>query len=162
MHLGLGSNLGERRGFLNSACDQLCSGTLSEFRTSAIYESEPLLKMPQPKYLNMVVRGLTQLSPEELMKKCQQIENNLGRIRKERWGSRIIDIDILSYGDKIVNADNLTIPHPEIKNRGFVLLPLLELSPEWKDPKFGTCIKKLWEKWFQSKTSDVPIKLMKM
>lgn len=156
MHLGLGSNLGDRMDFLYSACDQLRSETLREFRASAIYESEPLLKMPQPKYLNMVVRGLTDLSYFELIKKCQQIENRLGRIRKERWDSRNIDIDILSYGNEIVDTENLTIPHPEMENRSFVLMPLLELSPEWAHPKNGNDIKILWENWLQSNDGEVP------
>ena len=114
MHLGLGSNLGDRKELLNMACNQLRSETIMKFRASSIYESEPLLKMPQPKFFNMVVCGLTVLSPPELLKKCQQIEISSGRIRRERWGSREIDIDILSYGSRIIDNDELEIPHPEI------------------------------------------------
>ena len=147
VHLGLGSNLGDRKEFLSMACNHLCSEALSEFRASSIYESEPLLKMPQPKYLNMVVCGLTVLSPLELLKKCQQIEHICGRIPRYRWGPREIDIDILSYGKRIIEKDDLVIPHPEIVNRSFVLIPMLELSPEWLHPKTGITIKKLWKKW---------------
>ena len=147
VHLGLGSNLGDRKEFLSMACDHLCSEVIREFRASSIYESEPLLKKQQPKYFNMVVCGLTVLSPKELLKKCQQIEISSGRIRRERWGSREIDIDILSYGSRIIDIDDLVIPHPEIGNRSFVLIPMLELSPEWLHPKKGITIKELWENW---------------
>ena len=147
VHLGLGSNLGDRKEFLSMACNHLRSEAIREFRASSIYESEPLLKMPQPKYFNMVVCGLTVLSPQELLKKCQQIEIRSGRIRRERWGSREIDIDILSYGSRIIDNDDLLIPHPEIENRSFVLMPMLELSPEWLHPETGITIKELWENW---------------
>ena len=147
MHLGLGSNLGDRKDFLSMAYNHLCSEAIREFRASSIYESEPLLKMPQPKYFNMVICGLTVLSPPELLKKCQQIEISLGRIRRERWGSREIDIDILSYGSRIIDNGDLLIPHPEIENRSFVLMPMLELSPEWLHPETGIKIKALWDNW---------------
>ena len=147
VYLGLGSNLGDRKKFLSMACNHLRSETIREFRTSSIYESEPLLKMSQPKYLNMVVCGFTVLSPNELLKKCQQIELILGRIRREHWGSREIDIDILSYGSRIIEKDDLVIPHPEIENRSFVLMPILELSPEWMHPEKGITIRELWKKW---------------
>ncbi len=147
VYLGLGSNLGDRKEFLSMACDYLSSGVIKGLRASSIYESEPLLKMQQPKYFNMVVCGLTALSPHKLLKKCQQIELILGRIRRERWGSREIDIDILSYGSRIFNEENLVIPHPEIEDRSFVLMPMLELSPEWLHPEKGITIKELWENW---------------
>ena len=147
VHLGLGSNLGDRKEFLSMACDHLCSEVIREFRASSIYESEPLLKKQQPKYFNMVVCGLTVLSPRKLLKKCQKIELILGRIQREHWGSREIDIDILSYGNRIINKENLVIPHPEIENRSFVLMPMLELSPEWLHPEKGITIKELWENW---------------
>ena len=145
VHLGLGSNLGDRKEFLSMACNQLRSEAVREFRESSIYESEPLLKMPQPKYFNMVVCGLTFLSPQKLLKKCQQIEISSGRIRRKRWGSREIDIDILSYGSRVIDKDDLVIPHPEIENRSFVLMPMLELSPEWLHPRTGITIKAIWE-----------------
>ena len=147
VHLGLGSNLGDRKEFLSEACNHLRSEAIRELCVSSIYESEPLLKMPQPKYFNMVVCGLTVLSPQELLKKCQQIEISSGRIRRERWGSREIDIDVISYGSRIIDNDDLVIPHPEIENRSFVLMPMSELSPEWLHPETGITIKELWENW---------------
>ena len=156
MHLGLGSNLGNRLDFLNQACRELSAVTFRDFRSSAIYESEPLLKMKQPKYYNQVVCGLTDLSPVELVVKCQQIENMLGRVRKERWGSRNIDLDILSYGNEIVDNKKLKIPHPEMEKRSFVLLPLLELSPNWVHPESGTSISMLWENWLKTNDEELP------
>ena len=157
VHLGLGSNLGDRKEYLSMAYNQLRSEALREFRASSIYESEPLLKMPQPKYLNMVVCGLTIFSPQELLKKCQQIEISLGRVHRERWGCREIDIDILSYGNRIIHNDDLVIPHPEIENRSFVLMPMLELSPEWLHPETGITIKELWENWLLKHKGQVPL-----
>ena len=157
VHLGLGSNLGDRKEYLSMAYNQLRSEALREFRASSIYESEPLLKMPQPKYLNMVVCGLTIFSPQELLKKCQQIEISLGRVHRERWGCREIDIDILSYGSRIIDNDDLVIPHPEIQNRSFVLMPMLELNPEWLHPETGITIKELWENWLLKHGGQEPL-----
>ena len=156
VHLGLGSNLGNRQNTLNQAFVELESLPLLQFRVSPIYESEPLLKMLQPKYLNMVICGLTELSPLELLKKCQQIENRLGRVRDKHWGSRTIDIDILSYGEECIETEILKIPHPGIEKRSFVLVPLLELSPEWVHPKTGIGILKLWEEWLQTNEEKLP------
>ena len=156
VHLGLGSNLGNRLDFLNQACRELSVVTFRDFRASSIYESEPLLKMDQPNYYNQVVCGLTELSPVELVIKCQQIENMLGRVRKERWGPRNIDLDILSYGNEIVDNEKLKVPHPEIEKRSFVLLPLLELSPDWLHPESGTSIRMLWENWLKTNDEELP------
>ena len=156
VHLGLGSNLGNRQDTLKQACVELESLPLLQFSVSPIYESEPLLKMPQPKYLNMVVCGLTELSPLELLKKCQQIENRLGRVRKEHWDSRTVDIDILAYGEECIDSEILKIPHPEMEKRNFVLLPLLELSPELVHPKTGISIRKLWEEQLQKNDKELP------
>ena len=157
VHLGLGSNLGGRKEFLSMACNYLSSQVITGFRASSIYESEPLLKMKQSKYFNMVVCGLTVLSPKDLLKKCQQIEISVGRVRRERWGSREIDIDILSYGNRTIKKDNLVIPHPEIENRSFVLMPMLELSPEWLHPENGITVKELWKNWLLKYGGQEPL-----
>ena len=159
VHLGLGSNLGNRQAFLNQTCSKLSAVTLQNFRSSEIYESEPLLKMKQPNYFNQVVCGWTELTPVELLEKCQQIETQLGRIRKEHWGSRKIDLDILSYGKDIVDTERIKIPHPEMEKRSFVLLPLLELSPDWVHPKSGKSIQILWENWLKTNNEELPLVL---
>ena len=159
VHLGLGSNLGNRQAFLNQACSKLSAATLLNFLSSEIYESEPLLKMKQPNYFNQVVCGWTELTPVELLEKCQQIETQLGRVRKEHWGSRKIDLDILSYGKDIVDTERIKIPHPEMEKRSFVLLPLLELSPDWVHPKSGKGIQILWENWLKTNNEELPLVL---
>ena len=115
--------------------------------------------MKQPNYYNIVVCGFTQLNPFQLLEKCQQIEKKLGRVKSEKWGSRNIDLDILSYGNKIINTKNLNIPHPEIEKRSFVLLPLLELSPDWVHPKSGKSIQILWENWLKTNNEELPLVL---
>ena len=159
VHLGLGSNLGNRQAFLNQACSKLSAATLQNLRSSEIYESEPLLKMKQSNYFNQVVCGWTELTPVELLEKCQQIETQLGRVRKEHWGSRKIDLDILSYGKDIVDTERIKIPHPEMEKRSFVLLPLLELSPDWVHPKSGKSIQILWENWLKTNNEELPLVL---
>ena len=105
---------------------------------------------------------MTVLSPKDLLKKCQQIEISSGRIPRERWGSREIDIDILSYGSRIIDKDDLIIPHPEIENRSFVLMPMLELNPKWLHPEKGIRIKDLWENWLLNHEgqNNLPVKII--
>ncbi|MEC9219411.1 MAG: 2-amino-4-hydroxy-6-hydroxymethyldihydropteridine diphosphokinase, partial [SAR324 cluster bacterium] len=91
-----------------------------------------------------------------LLKKCQQIEKRLGRVRNEHWGSRTIDIDILSYGEECIDTEILKIPHPEMEKRIFVLVALLELSPELVHPKTGISFRKLWEERLQTNDEKLP------
>jgi len=156
VYLGLGSNLGNRLDNLNQACAELESLPLQQFRVSSIYESEPLLKMQQPKYLNMIVCGFTVLSPLKLLQKCLQIETRLGRIRQTHWGSRTIDLDILAYGEDIIDVEKLKIPHPELEKRSFVLLPLKELNQDWVHPKTGVSIQMLLEDWLKTNEDGLP------
>lgn len=156
VHLSLGSNLGNKLSFLNEACNELESELLKDFRVSTIFESKPLLKMKQPNYFNIVVCGLTNLSPFELLNKCHFIEDRLGRVRSKKWDSRTIDLDILSYGNEIIDTEILKIPHPEIENRNFVLIPLLELSPNWIHPVLGIDIKMLCERLQNINGEDLP------
>ena len=159
VHLSLGSNLGNRRNFLNQACKELHLKFLKNFRVSSIFESEPLLKMKQPNYYNIVISGSTKLDPLIFLRNCQQIEKNLGRIRLEKWGARNIDLDILSFGEKIIETKELKIPHPEIEKRSFVILPLLEISPTWIHPTKGIGIKEIWENWEITSKENHPKKL---
>ena len=104
---------------------------------SSFYQSRPLLDMPGPNYLNVVCKIETELSAYDLLDFCQEIEENQYRVREVKWGSRTIDLDILLYGDQIFATKRLTIPHPEMINRAFVLLPLFEIEPELKLPLLG-------------------------
>ena len=103
-------------------------------QTSALYQTAPWGKANQPDFLNQAVRLETELDPEELLGVILQIEAEIGRVRKEKWGARVIDIDILHFGDKVFQTQRLTIPHPLMHERRFSLLPLLEVDPGWIHP----------------------------
>lgn len=130
-YLGLGSNLGDRAKFLSDAIRLL--RTLAGVRvtaTSPIYNTTPVGVVGQPNYLNLVAGIETDLPPASLLAACQGIENALGRTRDVRWGPRTLDIDILCYGDLVSAEPVLTLPHPRLAERAFVLVPLATLAPE--------------------------------
>ena len=136
--LGLGSNLGERLDNLQRAVDLLAGAPVVRVvASSRVWETDPLGGPDQPEFLNAVLRIETSLSAQELLAVCNRVEADLGRVREQRWGPRTIDVDILLFGDETV-ADTeveaghaeLSIPHPRMLERAFVLLPLLELEPD--------------------------------
>lgn len=131
-HLGLGSNLGDRLVTLESAIWSLDeSDGIAVTDVSGIYETDAWGPIEQDAYLNAVVEVATTLSPRELLVEVQAIEQAFGRDRdrEERWGPRPLDIDILLYGDEVVDEPDLVIPHPRIGERAFVLVPLMEVMP---------------------------------
>lgn len=138
VYLSLGSNLGSREQNLTSAVQEL-GRILSKIRCSSIYETRPMYVEEQPKFLNMVVAGLCSLQPPELLQHILALELQMGRDRSNYTpkGPRIIDIDILLYGRRIIKQEDLRIPHPHMKERQFVLTPLLELEPDVQDPETG-------------------------
>jgi 2-amino-4-hydroxy-6-hydroxymethyldihydropteridine diphosphokinase len=125
----MGSNLGDRLGHLQAAVKALSAHGLEPGAVSSVYESDAL-GPPQPDYLNAVVAVSTLLTPRELLQTLKAIEAELGRHNTERWGPREIDLDLLLYGDEMLEEDGLTVPHPEMTKRSFVLLPLLEVAPD--------------------------------
>ena len=128
-HLLIGGNLGDRKNNLLTAIsliNEQC-GTLT--RSSSIYETEPWGKTDQPSFLNQALEISTSLNARQLMRKILKIEKEMGRVRKEKLGPRIIDIDILLYENEIHDLRFLKIPHPEMHNRRFVLVPLAEIDP---------------------------------
>lgn len=125
--LGLGGNLGDRREAMRSALTEI-RAVIDDVRVSSLYESTPWGVTDQPVFLNAVVRGRTSLEPLELLDAMQAIENELGRVREQRWGPRLIDIDILLYGSDVVDEPRLQVPHPYMTQRGFVLRPLADLA----------------------------------
>jgi 2-amino-4-hydroxy-6-hydroxymethyldihydropteridine diphosphokinase len=130
----LGSNLGDRADNLNRG-RTLTEKEIGVIRkTSAIYETAAWGKLDQPDFLNQVVRLSSSLSPGELLSKIQSIEKLIGRTRQEKWGERIIDIDILYFGDQLINSSSLVVPHPYLQERRFALVPLAEISPEFIHP----------------------------
>jgi len=129
--LGLGSNLGDRLANLQAAVDALqAEPGLRVAASSRVWETTPVGGPPQPDYLNAVVRIETDLSARDLLDVARRVESRLGRIRKERWGARTIDVDVLLHDDDQIDEPDLVVPHPRMKERAFVLLPLLELEPD--------------------------------
>lgn len=129
--LGLGSNLGRRAHMLSAALEALAARKgLECVVTSSVYETDPVGITDQPPFLNMVAHFRCALSPEALLDALQELERKLKRIRTRRWGPRTIDVDVLLLGDLRIETERLTVPHPEMTKRQFVLVPLAELSPE--------------------------------
>jgi 2-amino-4-hydroxy-6-hydroxymethyldihydropteridine diphosphokinase len=129
-YLSLGSNMGDRESLLRQAVDKLNDvAGIQVLRCSALYETEPVGYTEQAPFLNAVVEIKCSLSIEQLLTVCMEIEQALGRKRITRWGPRTIDIDILLFADLCVSLPHLTIPHPRISERMFVLMPLAEVNP---------------------------------
>jgi 2-amino-4-hydroxy-6-hydroxymethyldihydropteridine diphosphokinase len=132
--IALGSNLGDRLANLQRAVELLESrGGIRLLRASRVYETDPV-GPPQPDYLNAVLEVETPLPPGRLLEEAQAVEGELGRVRGERWGPRVIDVDLLTYGDEHVDEPGLEIPHPRMHERAFVLVPLLELTADPRLP----------------------------
>ena len=133
--LGLGSNLGNRAGYLEDALQSLdahqCIRILAR---SSMYDTDPVGEIAQPNFLNMVVEIETSLPPPELLELCLTIEESNGRVRSVKWGPRTLDIDILFYSNKIIEIDGLRIPHPEAHRRLFVVKPMAEIAEPLNHP----------------------------
>lgn len=130
-YLGLGSNLADRLENLQRAVDLLDEHEgLHLLRSSRVYETEPVGGPEQPDFLNAVIEVDTERSPRELLGACLEVEVAMGRIREERWGPRPIDVDLLTYGDLVLDEPDLVLPHPRMHERAFVLVPLTELCPD--------------------------------
>lgn len=145
VYLSLGSNLGDRERLLERALAKLDAAGLRLLRVSSVYETEPLERRGQPWFLNMVVEAETELFPRVLLMRIRRIEVELGRRRLAPKGPRPIDIDVLLYGDAVIRTPELTIPHPRMSERRFVLEPLAELAPELRHPLDGRPIRELLE-----------------
>lgn len=142
IYLSLGSNVGDREAYLETAKDMLPPGVLIE-EESSIYETEPWGYTDQPDFLNQVLRGWTSLQPQELLSYLKEVERRMGRKESFKYGPRIIDIDILFYGQETYQDENLEIPHPRLLERAFVLVPLAEIAPEERHPVHGRKIEDL-------------------
>ncbi len=130
----LGSNIGDRSAQLELAIKLIEKDIGDVTLKSKIYETAPWGKSDQPHFLNQALQIESQLSPNELLFKVQSIEHNLGRTRIEKWAERIIDIDIIYFGNELINTTDLVIPHPHLAERKFALIPLVEISPEFIHP----------------------------
>ena len=128
-YIGLGSNMKSPKRQIESAIKSIEEmATIQVLKVSSLYKSKPIGPQNQDDYINAVAKIGTDLMPYELLECMQSIENKQGRIRKERWGPRTLDLDILMFGDEIIKDDKLTIPHLDIENRSFVLAPLAEID----------------------------------
>lgn len=133
--IALGSNLGESQTILESALHQLDRAEGIELiRRSSWYRTAPV-GPPQPDYLNGCATLRTRQSPERLLQTLLDIERQFGRVRRERWGARTLDLDLLLYDDVILDTPFLQLPHPRMTERAFVLVPLAEIAPDWLEPK---------------------------
>ncbi len=142
-YLGLGSNLGDREQALQAAIDALKAPDLRVLRLSPVYETEPVDVPGQPWFLNLVAEVETSLFPRQLLARTSKTEQKLGRRRLVAKGPRIIDIDILFYGNAVVSTAELTVPHPRFAERRFVLAPMADLAPGFRDPLTGRTITEL-------------------
>ena len=134
VYLSLGSNIGDREAMLHRALEALNAAGIAVTRTSSLYETEPQDLLHQPWFLNLVAECQTELFPLQLLRRVKKIEAEMGRTRSIAKGPRTIDIDILFYGSFIVQTPELTIPHPRLGERRFVLAPMAELAPDLRDP----------------------------
>lgn len=129
--LGLGSNVGDKRRNIARALESMATeGILRNIETSRLYRTEPWGPVEQDWYVNACAVGLTNLDPVKLLARLKALETALGRVETIRWGPRVIDIDVLYYGELRLETPALRLPHPELLNRGFVLVPLAELRPD--------------------------------
>ncbi len=148
VYIGLGSNKGDRVGFVQQATSLL--GAMEDFkliRSSSLYETQPWLEKDTTWFINAIIEAKTSLSPADLLKECQRIENQLGRNRQieGHHGDRTIDIDILFYGKDLIEEENLTIPHKFFHKRAFTLVPMLELNPNFVHPQLEKSVEDLYD-----------------
>lgn len=148
VYIALGANLGDRERNLRNAYEYMgVSEDIHPLKISRFYETAPFGGPPQPMFLNAALELQTSLTPHQLLEKLQHIELRMGRIRKEKWGPRIIDIDILLFGDRIVEDDQLKIPHPLMHERIFVLEPLVEIAPDMVHPILKKTILQIYQEF---------------
>lgn len=141
--IALGSNLGKSEQILTNAItviDQ--SPSFQVMARSHFYRTAPV-GPPQPDYINACITIDTSLSPRQLLNQLLGIENQFGRVRKERWGARSLDLDLIFYGDRIIDAPKLSVPHPRLQERAFVLIPLMEIAPQWQHPALKQTVKQM-------------------
>lgn len=134
--IGIGSNVGDRRDFCRRAVDEVRGASgINVRKVSSLYETSPIGGPPQRSFVNLVLQADTELDPHKLLETVKGIESKLGREPSDiHWGPRVVDLDILTFGDEKISEPDLEVPHPRMTQRRFVLVPLLEIDPEASDP----------------------------
>lgn len=144
VYLALGSNMGDRAANI-AAAEGLISKTIGKIvKKSHLYETQPWGNTDQESFLNQVIMVNTMLDPRGLLDKIAKIDRELGRERREKWGPRTIDVDILFYGKRVIRDKGLEIPHPQLHKRAFVLVPLMEIAPDLEHPVLKQQIDELY------------------
>jgi 2-amino-4-hydroxy-6-hydroxymethyldihydropteridine diphosphokinase len=142
--VALGSNLGDRRAHLEYAVSRL-QALLQDPRVSSFVETEPVGTEGQPLFLNGAMVGRCDCQPREFLQSLMLIERERGRERSTRWAARTLDLDLILFGNRILNEPDLVIPHPRFRERVFVLQPLADIAPELVDPITGRTVEALWK-----------------
>ena len=146
VYLGLGSNKGERISYIEKAIEEISRLPATNITViSGIYETEPWGNIEQEDYLNAVIGIQTELNAEDLLKELKSIEKFIGRKENKKWSEREIDIDLLFYGNEIIDKDHMKVPHRQIENRRFVLVPMNEIAPGFMHPVFKKNISQMLE-----------------
>lgn len=144
--VGIGSNEGDRLGFVKRGLGLLIADPDIELAAvSSLYDTEPFGVLEQPRFLNLVVGFDTTLGTEAFMHRLAAVEDRCGRIRREPWGPRTLDLDLLMFGDAVVDTDVLTLPHPGMEQRAFVLVPFAEVGSDVKVPGTGLTVSRMLE-----------------
>lgn len=144
VYIGIGSNLGSRKDNCRKAIGLLSEYGITIIRASSMYDTEPWGVKEQPRFINMVVEAKTSLDPRRLLDALKDIEKRMGRVWSEKYGPRLIDLDIILFDDLVLNEPDLKIPHPHMHERDFVMRPLREIAPEVVHPVLGKRITELF------------------
>ncbi len=144
VYIGIGSNMGDRLANCRRAVEAIASAKENRIlRCSPFYETEPVGKKDQEWFINGVIAMETAVAPRGLLEFLLDIEKGMGRVRKEKWGPRVIDLDILLFGDEVIDEDDLEVPHPRIAERLFVLAPLSDIAPNLRHPVWNQTVSQM-------------------